>query len=547
MQPEQSRTTGKGTIAVDLQRAALLLGKIIRFGLLPLGRLLPWTPRSSFAVRLRLAIEDLGLTYLKLGQFLALRFDILPADVCRELNNLFESVKPMPVGVAVGIIESELQAQMSELYTDFSAEPIAAASVGQVHTAYLKNGQHVVVKVQRSGLRPIFEADIRNLGRIASLIDAAGVFGKLSAKGMLDEFARWTLRELDFTIEGRTAERVSAASQGFVLIPAVCWGLTTKRVLTMEYVEGVSASQLANLMSEGGMELVHARLPGLDLQLSLKRFAKACLKQLFTIGFFHGDPHPGNVLFRNDNRVVFLDFGIFGSLSRYEREVVAGQIENLATGNIEASYRFYEKQLIPTNDSDLERLRKEAMEVLQRWYRTSMNQASSPEEKHLAKYTGQMIEISRRNHVRYGLNYLLFWRALNLLNATLLLVAPQFELMKELRDFFHDVRPGLIPRWTEVVQDPARRWRLVEAATLLPRAAEQLLNSLEASRFVLESVVIEDGTQRKDRNRQTAGLLIALLLIPGVVLSRRPETRVVGAALIVSVAGTAALHLRRRA
>lgn len=535
------------TIAIDVRRVALLLGKIIGFGLLPLGRFLPWTPRASFAVRLRLAIEDLGLTYLKLGQFMALRFDILPADVCRELNNLFESVKPMPFGVAVGIIESELRAPMSELYAEFSPQPIAAASVGQVHTAYLKSGQHVVVKVQRSGLRPIFEADIRNLGRIASLIDAAGVLGKLSAKGMLDEFAQWTLRELDFTIEGRTAERVSAASQSFVLIPAVCWGLTTKRVLTMEYVEGLSASQLANLVSEGGMELVHARLPGLNLQVSLKRFAKACLKQLFTIGFFHGDPHPGNVLFRDDNRVVFLDFGIFGSLSRYEREVVAGQIENLATGNIEASFRFYEKQLIPTDDSDLERLRKEAMEILERWYRTSMNQASTLAEKHLAKYTAEMIEISRRNHVRYGLNYLLFWRALNLLNATLLLVAPQFDLMKELRDFFRDARPGLIPRWAEVVNDTSRRWNVVEAAKLLPRAAEHLLRSLEASEFVLESVAIENENLRKVRNRRTAALLIALLLIPGVVLSRRPVTRIAGAALIVSVAGTAALHIKRHA
>src|ERR1700735_3487878 len=202
---------------LDFRRILFLLQKILRFGLFPLGGHMPWVRRATFGVRLREAMEELGLTFLKLGQFLALRFDILPADVCRELNQLFENVKPMHFGSAASIIESELGLPINEVYSAFDPKPLAAASVAQVHEAYLPNGQRVAVKIQRLGLRRIFEADIRNLRRITALIDAVGLFGKLSAKGMLNEFAQWTLRELDFKMEGRTAERLKAASKPFVI------------------------------------------------------------------------------------------------------------------------------------------------------------------------------------------------------------------------------------------------------------------------------------------------------------------------------------------
>jgi ubiquinone biosynthesis protein len=207
-------------IFLDVRRFLFVLGKVLRYGVFPLAGWLPVPAyrRNSFAVRLRHCLEDLGLTYLKLGQFLALRFDILPAEVCLELNRLFESVAPMPLGTARAIVESELGAPIGDLFAEFSPEPVAAASVAQVHDARLPSGARVAVKVQRSGLERIFRADVRNLRRAATVAQALGAFGRLSVTGMVAQFSAWTLREMDFRIEGRTAERVRAESEPTVLI-----------------------------------------------------------------------------------------------------------------------------------------------------------------------------------------------------------------------------------------------------------------------------------------------------------------------------------------
>jgi ubiquinone biosynthesis protein len=506
-------------IALDLRRILLLLWKILQFGLFPLAEYMPWIPHhTSFAVRFRRVLEDLGLTYLKLGQFLALRYDILPPEVCRELNNLFENVRPMTFEMARTIIESELGYPPDELFLEFNSQPIAAASVAQVHEAQTFRGERVAVKIQRRGLRRIFEADIRNLRRIATLIDASGIFGKLSAKGMLNEFSNWTLRELDFTIEGRTAERVDSQSAPFVIIPKIHWALTTPNVLTMDYVEGLSASQLAHLIAAGDMSLVHSHLPGFNLEKSLRRFAQACLTQLFVDGFFHGDPHPGNIMFRNDNRVVFLDFGIFGSLTEDEREILAGQIENLALGEIETSFRYYARQLMPTEETDFEKVKSEAIEVLTRWYEVSKDPNAPLEERHLAKFTAEMIGVSRRNQLRYGLNYLLFWRALNNLNATLLLVDPTFDLMSELRRFFERIRPGILGRVADLVEDPRLRVRLGELTVGLPNILESALLSFSSSKSQLHARIRESGAMQKTSNTQVKWVAAGLLVIPVVIL-----------------------------
>src|SRR5262249_5978878 len=252
--------------------------------------------------------------------FLAIRYDILPPEVCRELDNLFERVQPLPLGVARRIVEAETGTDLDQSFSYFEEQPLAAASVAQVHRAQTLAGDTVAVKLQRPGLAPIFNADIRNLTRIARLADVLGLFGRLSAVGMVREFARWTLRELDFTLEGRTTERVAANALHFEHVPRIHWDLTTPRMLTVEFVEGRSMADVADLLREGGIARVRARLPHFDLNTALRSMTAASLNQLFTSGFFHGDPHPGNVFVQPDSSITFLDFGIFGSLTTRQRQ-----------------------------------------------------------------------------------------------------------------------------------------------------------------------------------------------------------------------------------
>lgn len=493
---------------IDLRRGLLVLVKILKYRLFPFGRFFaPWS-RLSFAVRFRKALEELGLTYLKLGQFLALRFDILPAEVCLELNNLFESVAPMPSGVAQGIIERELGAPVATLFPTFSAEPIAAASIGQVHDARLPDGQRVAVKVQRAGIMRIFRADIRNLRKLTAFAQSLGVFGRLSATGMVDQFEAWTLREMDFRTEGATAERVARKAGPAVVIPAIHWDLSTARVLTMDFVTGVSATHIRELVQTCTPEELAEKLPGFDLPTALHNFTEASLSQLFVDGFFHGDPHPGNILFLPENRVVFLDFGIFGALTDERRAIITAQIESLAIGNIGASMRAYGQQVTETELTDMDRFRDDCREVLTRWYAALLNPSGPIEDRHLARYTGEMIDVSRRNGLIYDLNYLLFWRAINNLNATLWHIDPEFDLLAQLRTFFEKTRPDAFQRVRSMVNDPA--WR--ESLRDLGGSLVQGLNTKTEAPTIRATTARSDRDER--RKARTSGW--AMLGIAGV-------------------------------
>jgi ubiquinone biosynthesis protein len=486
------------SLLLDLSRIRLLLWNGLKFGLFPGARFLPFFPhhRKPFPVRLRMALEALGLTYLKLGQFLAMRFDILPADVCKELGRLFDRIPGMPFDSVQTVIEEEFGKPLDQLFTAFNPEPIAAASVAQVHEARLRSGQRVAVKVQRTGLRPIFLADIRNLHRLAVFIDAIGLSGYLSVQGMVDEFTHWTLRELDFTVEGRTADRVRRTADPSVKVPWVYWELTSPRVLTMEFISGLNAADVGDLFAAGGERLVRTRLAGFDVNLALHRFAQASLSQLFTVGFFHADAHPGNIFFCDDNIVEFLDFGIFGNLTRAERDIVTGQAVNLALGNILESFRFYTRQLVPTEETDFERVRQQCLHILQTWYEACLDPSLPIEQRHPAKYIGDMIEVSRQNGLRYCLNYLLFWRALNSLNSTAWRVDLRFDLLKELKSFFEETQPGMAQRALAMVTDQGWHKANFELANHLK---PQLVAALENLSARTTSWQIEAGEAPRQR------------------------------------------------
>lgn len=504
---------------LDVMRWLQTIGKIIKFGLFPLADRLPlpgWR-RDPFAVRFRHALEELGLTYLKLGQFLALRFDILPAAVCLELNHLFENVDAMPPGLAEKAVARELGAPVDRIFRRFSREPIAAASVGQVHIGYLPDGRKVAIKVQRVGIERVFRADIRNLRRLARVAQRLGAFGRMSGIEMVEQFERWTLRELDFRSEGHTADRVRAHAGKEAVVPQIHWTLTTARILTMEFIEGISGSRLTAFLASATPAEKERRLAGFSLQIALRNFVEAALTQVFVDGFFHGDPHPGNIQFLPGNRVAFLDFGIFGSLSPAERAVVTGQIECLALGDIGGSLRHYTRQVIVTEDTNIDRFNAQCLEVLQRWYHAMSDPRSSVGERHLARYSGEMIGISRANGLAYDMNYLLFWRAMTNLNATLWHLDPDYDLISHLGDFFQRTRPGLLARLRAGICAPAWAATLNE---LCRDAGGKIYSGLpEAGRFQPAAKVTPAWSPRREQRQTRSAAGGGLLLIgPAMVI-----------------------------
>jgi predicted unusual protein kinase regulating ubiquinone biosynthesis (AarF/ABC1/UbiB family) len=259
------------------------------------------------ASQLRERLIRLGPTYIKIGQALATRADLLPIPYVEELSKLQNRVPPFPTSEAFAIIERELGRPVRELFAEITPEPIAAASLGQVYRARLHAGDEVAVKVQRPNLSVAVAEDLSVLRQLARWMMRSGnIFKGNDWLGMIDEFERVIHEEMDYRNEARNAERFANNFSDWtnVHVPTIFWSHTARRVLTMEFLRGIQVTDLDGLTAAG----INARSAN---ELMYRTY----FKQLFEDGFFHADPHPGNILILHDGRLAFFDFGMVGRIS----------------------------------------------------------------------------------------------------------------------------------------------------------------------------------------------------------------------------------------
>jgi ubiquinone biosynthesis protein len=278
--------------------------------------IVPWTRKvtpfdgapSQRGKALRSALDELGPTFVKFGQLLSMRPDILPPDIISELRGLQDDVRPFPFEQVEQVIEAQLGLTLERLFLEFDQAPLAAASIGQVHRAVLPNGRRVVVKVQRPGAPRQIEADLALLYQAARIAkERIRAFDFIDARALVDEFARSIRQELDYRLEARNADafRRNFAGHPHVRIPRVFWSYTGERVLTLEYLEGI---QVADLDPEA-YTLEERR----DLAYLM---TEAWMTMIFRHGFFHGDPHPANILVLGRADLIgIVDFGLAGKLT----------------------------------------------------------------------------------------------------------------------------------------------------------------------------------------------------------------------------------------
>lgn len=268
--------------------------------------------KLSIGERLRLSLEELGPTFIKLGQILSTRSDIFPPDVIAELEKLQDAAPPIPFENVKSVIESEFDDKLENIFKEFNETPLAAASIAQVHLARLNSGKKVVVKVQRPGIERSIDLDLRILEDLAYFVDHHTKYGRLyDFTKMVQEFKNILKNELDFRCEGKNAEvfKKNFSKDRGVKVPNISWIHTTRRVLTMEYIDGIRLNDFTALDNAG-----------LDRKLIARNLAESMLKQILRDGFFHGDPHPGNIMVLPDSTIVFLDLGMVGKLNE-ERKI----------------------------------------------------------------------------------------------------------------------------------------------------------------------------------------------------------------------------------
>jgi ubiquinone biosynthesis protein len=338
------------------RRVARVIG--VFFGLFIAPALhLPGSDKRSGPVRMRSAFEELGGAWVKLGQMLALRYDLLPVAYCDELFGLLNQVAPFSYDEVRTIIRQELGGEPEAVYATFERQSFAAASIGQVHRATLHNGDRVAVKVQRPHIREILQADIHLMYSVTWLLDFSRVFGGVKSREVIDEFARWTADELDYLVEARQAVLLHEHARGdqYERIARVYRDYTTSRVLTAELIEGIPLVEIMVAKRDGDQAyLARLEASGHDLDRICRHLDWNMLNQVFVFGYFHADLHPANIFVLEGDAIGYIDFGIVGQLPNRIRESLTRYSWLLFRGEIEPAVRELMRWLAPSAQTDID-------------------------------------------------------------------------------------------------------------------------------------------------------------------------------------------------
>jgi ubiquinone biosynthesis protein len=337
-----------------------------------LSDLLPWRERvpldgdepSLRGQHLRELLDELGPTFVKFGQLLSMRPDVLPPDIIAELRGLQDDVRPFRYEDVERTIEEELGLSVGQLFLEFEQRPMAAASIGQVHRAVLPNGRRVAVKVQRPGAPAQIEADLALMYQAAKIAkERVRALDFIDVRGLVDEFARSIRQELDYRLEARNADRFRHDFSGHphVHVPRVYWSYTRARVLTLEFLDGTQLADVEQLAY------------GVDERRRLATvITEAWMTMIFKNGFFHGDPHPANILVLSPDQIGLVDFGLTGTLTEDDLSKATRLFIDVANENVDALPRRLADLGVQYPRELEEQFRAELRELFYRYYGASL-------------------------------------------------------------------------------------------------------------------------------------------------------------------------------
>jgi ubiquinone biosynthesis protein len=374
--------------------------------------------QGSLAIRARRALEELGPTFIKLGQILSTRPDLLPPVFIQEFEKLQDRAPSVPVEDVIEQVENALGHPLAELYAEFDPEPIATASMAQVHRARLFDGRDVVIKVQRPGIGPQIRSDLAILYYMAKLgeatVDEIGLYNPV---GIVREFDRAINEELNFLHEAANNEtaRENATGVADYIIPEIIQELTASTVITQTYIDGEKLSSI-EVGSERALKLCTIAM-------------EAAFQQIFTDGFFHGDPHPGNMLVTQSNQVAFLDWGLVGTLSVGQQDELVDLIVAIISNDVDGITRTVLRMGRPDGRVNLRHLRTDVQRI------RDLHLTRSLDKLNLGAMMEDIMEVAHTHRIRVNPEYALLTKATATVEGVLRSVYPDLDIIGTLKPY----------------------------------------------------------------------------------------------------------------
>lgn len=452
--------------------------------------------------RVRRALEEMGPTFIKLGQVLATRVDLFPPEWIEEFEKLQDQVPSLPYEELAHQVEEDLGAPIEQIFPSFNKKPLAAASIAQVHHARLENGDQVIVKIRRPNIRRMIEADLRLLERLANVAETELTeLRRYHPKEVIRQFTMSLHRELDFATESRNAERMAHnfSANPSIVIPKVYWEWIGERINVQEFIDGIPARHHDTLIEAG-----------LDCKRLARRGADAVLKMVLIDGFFHADPHPGNIIFLPDDRIAFIDFGMTGRLSESRRDQVVDLLHAIVIRDsarvVDILQEWAEETYIDTTT-----VTAEIDLFIDTYHSLPLKQLN------LTAMLTDLSNLMRNHELSLPPDLTMLFKTLITLDGTSRQIDPDFDLIDQAAPFLEKIMMARY-RPDELIK---RSWRsligLSDIMTSIPQDLRRLLRALRsgAIKINVDMLRLNHFGLQLDRaaSRLTVGLITSALII----------------------------------
>ena len=463
----------------------------------------------SGAERFRLLLESLGTTFIKFGQILSTRNDILPEDYCAELKKLQDTVPPFPDEEAKAIIKEELGKTTDELFQSFSEKPVACASIAQVYKATLPNGEVVAIKIRRPNIEKKIQSDLAIMEDLSRLLEKYVQEARaIRPTALVKEFGRQLQQEMNLLVEANNLERFNILNQNETRLKLVKLyrDLSTSHILTMEFVTGTKISNTEKLKSLN-----------LDLKTIAKNGASVIISQIFDQGFYHGDPHPGNILVQDDGRICFLDFGAMGKLTKEQRMLLAEGLVAVVRRRDDELLRVVLKLSSNGDDiKDTKELGRDISDFVDTYAYLPLNRIKVDE------ILNDLTKLLTKHGIILPPEISTLVKVLAMLDGTYLAIDPDFQVMEVMKPYAQKlVLEKFDPKRlaSDMTHTSAELYRLLRD---LPDEARSIIKTIKKAEIKLSisSTNLKQvlRTFDKDANRLSYALIVSALLLASALL-----------------------------